>query len=375
MLLSICSAAFGLFIIEVGLRTLTPYPNHLPRSNQVPDKLLGYRMRPYSFGTNSEGFRSPEASKPIHFIAIGDSHTFGINASELGAWPALTASRNNWTFYNLGTPGYNIGQYYHLFQIALRLKPKIIILAIYPYNDFEEFCATPELRAENVVLRASESPTSEEARCDGLVGDGPSETAAASTLSKTAIASVLRDFFRIAGTRSPKVPFLGRDDVFRIIERQVNVSFALPERTAYLNRVRMDQVSSTRARQALSSLFKMIGDASDHSENGSQSLKTMVVIVPSKDRVFQSTKRWIFPSEVIELQSYERALTSLVITTARKFNLATCDLNHDLVRALASGGSMYPTHDNSHPQPEGYAVYSDGIQACLRRFEMLDEAP
>jgi len=141
-LLTAISISAGLLIIELGLRLLTPYPNNLPRSNHVADPALGFRLRANSFGANSDGFRSAEGIKKARLVAIGDSHTFGVNAPIERSWPSILSSHMGISYFNFGVPGYNLRQYSTLLLRAFEMEPAIVIVAIYPYNDFEGFCGT-----------------------------------------------------------------------------------------------------------------------------------------------------------------------------------------------------------------------------------------
>jgi hypothetical protein len=87
LLTLIISLLFSLAILEIGLRSFTPYP--ISRvSNRVEHEKLGYVMDPNMSEIDENGFRNKELTS-IDIVALGDSHTYGFNVSSDNSWPKL----------------------------------------------------------------------------------------------------------------------------------------------------------------------------------------------------------------------------------------------------------------------------------------------
>ena len=80
MLLLTTSVIFSLVIAEGVLRlVLDPVDYLMPYL--VSDEILGHKVEPYSAGHDAWGFRNKSVPVKSHFVAIGDSQTYGIAAS------------------------------------------------------------------------------------------------------------------------------------------------------------------------------------------------------------------------------------------------------------------------------------------------------
>jgi hypothetical protein len=352
-------AAIGIAaaILELGIRVFTPYPNNLPRSNLVYDAVLGFRLRPHSFESNTDGFRSPEGAVRAHIVAIGDSHTFGGNVGTNEAWPTLLAAKMQEPYYNFGVPGYNIVEYQLILKQAFRLDPSVAVLAVYPYNDFESFCRS------YIAALDRGAGLKDQTLC---AGQSQNQAAPAGRWwDFSAAMSLARDYARKARTFSPRLPLLGFNEniVFRVSSPGREASFVLPDRAAYLDKVnsqRHDKVDAERFFRGLISDFN--NHLAAHRSRG------LVVIIPSKDKVYgewAKTQNISFPNEILDLISYEDEWTIFSKRVANDAGLPTCDLIEPLVELVSTGGKAYPQFENSHPIAPGYAVYARAIASCL----------
>jgi len=99
-------------------------------------------MNPSLKDIDSNGFRNKnkKEAKKFDIVTLGDSHTFGYNVSSEESWPQQLAHMANKSVYNFGIGGYGILQYYRLFDEAIKLKPKHIILGLFLENDLNDLC-------------------------------------------------------------------------------------------------------------------------------------------------------------------------------------------------------------------------------------------
>jgi hypothetical protein len=159
-----CAGIVSLLIVELGLRALGI---HYPSFYKV-DVRRGYGLRPNAFGPyaregqswveiNAAGFRgtlpSPTPAKNILRIAVlGDSFTESLQVDLGQTWiqglqrrlnsgnscPLLGGGRKA-ELLNFGVGGYGTGQALLTWRHqALLFAPEIVILAVYPGNDFTD---------------------------------------------------------------------------------------------------------------------------------------------------------------------------------------------------------------------------------------------
>ena len=140
LLLFILSSTLALGILEIGLRQFTAFPIHGPKANRIPDEKLAYRLTPSLPGIDANGFRNPQTQKQVDLVAIGDSHTYGINVRTEDSWPYQLADLTGMTVYNFGVSSYGSLQYHHLMDEAIKLKPQVIVIGLYLVNDIMSPC-------------------------------------------------------------------------------------------------------------------------------------------------------------------------------------------------------------------------------------------
>lgn len=106
----------------------------LPR--RIPDDELGYRPNPNYFEHDSNGFRNKIALSSSDIVALGDSQTYGTGVKSHQAWPHQLSNLSGRTVYSMSFGGYGSLQGLVLLKSrALKLKPKMVIFAMYDGND------------------------------------------------------------------------------------------------------------------------------------------------------------------------------------------------------------------------------------------------
>lgn len=162
LLLSI-SILISLLILEIGLRTLTPFPIHGEMANRVAHPVLGYTLDPSNEEVDADGFRNATADGHYDIVVIGDSHTQGFNVKPGDSWPRQLADMLDVDVYNAGIGGYNIYHYPYLAELAKEKSPALVLLALLPSNDLlrstpatEYLENIPGLDLEGVPVKAIE---------------------------------------------------------------------------------------------------------------------------------------------------------------------------------------------------------------------------
>lgn len=133
----VVSILVGVVLCEVGARLVLNPADYLSVTT-YPDDVLGIRIAPNSAGFDGWGFRNPSVPASADVVTVGDSHTFGNQATMQDAWPSVLARETGDRVYNLGVGGYGPNQYdYLLTTRGVRLHPKLVLCGLYMGDDFE----------------------------------------------------------------------------------------------------------------------------------------------------------------------------------------------------------------------------------------------
>ena len=91
--------------------------------DQVPDPRLVFRLSANAPGHDALGFRNATVQPRVDVVAVGDSMTWGINASREEAWPQVLGRRAARSVYQMAHGGYGPVQYLALAEEASTFEP------------------------------------------------------------------------------------------------------------------------------------------------------------------------------------------------------------------------------------------------------------
>ncbi len=185
LLLAASTVVVSLLLVEVGLRVVgVSYP-----AFYRVDSKRGYGLRPYARGLysregqslvaiNAAGFRGAlpplnSAGETLRIAVLGDSFTEGLQVEEQQTWIRILEAQLNRSsscpllkggqaeLLNFGVGGYGTGQALLTWRYQARaFQPALVILAIYPGNDFTDNQPGPredrpgfELRADGALIQ------------------------------------------------------------------------------------------------------------------------------------------------------------------------------------------------------------------------------
>jgi hypothetical protein len=131
------STIAGVLLCEAGARLFLNPADYLTPT-MTANRMLGMSVAEGSAGFDKWGFRNADVPASADVVAIGDSHTYGNNATMADSWPYVVASQTGLTVYSLSLGGYGPNQYYRLLlDRALQLKPRWIVVGLYMGDDFQ----------------------------------------------------------------------------------------------------------------------------------------------------------------------------------------------------------------------------------------------
>ena len=129
--------AIGLALAEGGAR-LVLNPADVLSVTTVRDDVLWIRIAPGMTGFDEWGFRNPRVPGTTDIVAIGDSHTYGNNATMSQSWPYVAGRVAGMSVYSLALGGYGPNQYFQLLKTrGLTLRPRWVVCGLYMGDDFE----------------------------------------------------------------------------------------------------------------------------------------------------------------------------------------------------------------------------------------------
>jgi lysophospholipase L1-like esterase len=171
------SAAVSLLIAELAIRLVRPQPVLVvSKGLYAPDPPRRYRLQPGFQGTitnrveydtpvsiNREGLRGPEIEPrqpgTFRILALGDSFTFGVGASQEETYPAqlqeiLRSRGTDAQVLNAGAPGFGVPDAVAWYRRWGRpLDPDAVVLAVFVGNDLQDAApGTPKAVAVDGAL-------------------------------------------------------------------------------------------------------------------------------------------------------------------------------------------------------------------------------
>ncbi|QWR76743.1 hypothetical protein [Candidatus Magnetomonas plexicatena] len=122
-------------ILENGLPGLVDNNELKCYRKPIFDKALEQRLSPECAGIDKNGYRNKSTLNKADIVAIGDSVTFGYNASSDKTWPAELSTLSGQSVYNMSVMGYGPVHYLMLMDEAVTLSPKTIVVGLFAGNN------------------------------------------------------------------------------------------------------------------------------------------------------------------------------------------------------------------------------------------------
>lgn len=272
------------------------------------------------------GFRNFAVPATADVVVIGDSQTYGNNARLEENWPsqmarALGARRP--VVYAMATGGWAATQYLQMAPYALRLRPRVVVLAFYSGNDAAESFAMAYGAQAWKSLRPNPS-----------LGAGDLAAAPFPPPPGDVWQASLSGGTRIALT--PKLRLFSND--------------------ASQPAIRAGWDIMSEATRRIAKLMKEGGVA------------LIVTVIPTKELVYSARiakSRLRPPPEYGRLVADETANIARFRSAAEASGVSFVDLVTPLQHAALEDPLLYPQNENGHPIREGYAVIAEAIARAV----------
>lgn len=284
------------------------------------------------------GFRNPAVPVAADIVTIGDSMTYGNNASMLQNWPGnmqVSLQREDVTVYNMSIGGWAAVQYLDMLDYAQAFRPYVVVIAFYTGNDpIESFqMATGNDNWKWLMQDADVDP--------GITLDGLPE-------------------FTLNIPPEQQWPVTFDDGVSTVFTPQLRQISNIPHPAidaGYTIMARAGQLIAEKAMQL--------------------DIQPVFTIIPTKELVYADkvnaaglavpdSYREQVSAETGRIQKLSAALQA--IAGARYV-----DVVKPLQRAALGSDGLYPVTNNGHPVAAGYKVIGDSIAATIA--DMVPELP
>jgi hypothetical protein len=359
------SLLLSLSCAEVLLRLLTAFPIHGRLANREPDPILGYRMSRTLPGVDASGFRNAVRPAQPDIVVLGDSHTYGYNVAPADNWPSQVAAATGRSVYNMGVGGYGAYQYRALLDEAVKLRPRVVVAAVYPLNDAADLCGSQR----HVVDRAAWQRITglSWAECEtGVKGDVQGDQPVSEWASAhSAAVSLVR--WAYGHNRMRRI----LDGSQQESDDDVIVRDAIGGRyyfRASTTRARADAVDGADRRIRLGldqlALFAAEADRRMRDTGG----RFVVLFVPIRERSFaDELRKEGRPPDLERLLTNEAAVQAELERRLRLGGIAYASAWSYLASARSSGERIYPDGDDDHPARAGYRAYATTVTELLSR--------
>ncbi|PLX27416.1 hypothetical protein C0583_03840 [Candidatus Parcubacteria bacterium] len=371
-ILVLVSIIFSLVLAELVIRWMEP-------EKTVGNDILAYIGTPGG-DIDERGFRNNEALEQASIVVIGDSQTYGNNASLEEAWPQVYAGLVEEKMYQMAYGGYGPIQYRYLFDKAQELEPKKIIVAMYLGNDFydaynmacnkdywKNYCGVGEL--ENNVSQESKNVRMmilygydddsiqmkilklrqlirKHSRLYGLLGNASRSLREKLGLAqkKEEVANRVNDW---AENNDEAILF------------KYNDSSTILSPEYRLGAVSLDDPKTAEGFEVFKKTFAEMNDLATE-----KNIEFEVVIIPTKEIIYYNYSKQTEGTDLSGLDAYILKEEELLRNVEGFFDEDGIEYHlvlSDMVKALEDGGVLYNKGIDGHPNSAGYEVIAQSV--------------
>ncbi|BBM85643.1 SGNH/GDSL hydrolase family protein [Candidatus Uabimicrobium amorphum] len=350
LVLAMSSIVFFILLLEISLRVVLGFPIE----NKVDHPILGHTIRLSYPSIDADGFRNPKVLKQADIVTIGDSHTYGQNATSLDTWPQQLGKLTNQTVYNLGIGGYGILQYYYLLDRAIEMKPKTIVVGLLFTNDFSDILQMVT-RSEHWQkwCKKNKEPILQVMSSNDTKKYKKKKS---SWIKHTAVSYLFDDIIRPNILR--KI-FPKKEKAFVTKDEKNTKKFKYKRLKAVAQYMDLKRPAIKEAYLLAKKLLLKMKQKCDE-----KNIRFVVLMIPTAEYVFHDyliERKYSLPEKYQELVSNEKVIVNDISSYFEKNGIEHVTILNELKHALETTGKLYPTEGDAHPVAAGYEVYARGV--------------
>ncbi len=355
---------FTTIVLTLGLTETALRVLDLPRQPMKPEKthdpILVYKIPSDWPGVDKDGFRNRSVPLRADIVTLGDSHTYGLNASLDSNWPGYLSKITGQSVYNLGIGGYGPLQYFYLFDRAMQLRPKTIVLGLYLPNDIKGVCH-PYQQTRYWKERA-QSEKLDLAYCkdakfkDGEERERDTKNVIEQTgqwLENSRIWSLISIAARQIKSRLPQ-----NEKRYVVVSTPKNKTIMGKSRLRDLyDQMNLESPEINNSLSITETLIRKMAARANASGT-----RFVVLVIPSKEFIFHqylgdSGKR--LPDVYNKMAKAEERLRNRVFNWLGSEKIPYVDAAPAVLAAVRKEGAVYPADNDGHPLGRGYQAYAD----------------
>ena len=355
------SLVFSILAAELVARVVLDPIDYL-NPTVVPDEFLGHRIEANTGGHDAWGFRNARRPETADIVCIGDSMTYGVIVPASESWPVILAKLSGESVYNMSLGGYGPIQYLYLLQnLAVKLRPRIVIVGFYFGNDLLDVYLMGRSNKHWSKYNVGTANLTQGGELIYPRGPGKFLGGLRDWLSRNSMLYTLvteRSIFDLIRDRELTAQGASNSDLIRYRDEKHQVTFNLAVR--FLN------LGDPRLQNAMQVTGQIMSDMQSVAEKNGTRL--IIALFPTKERVYgkliqQAGYREKYPRLADTLDQEDRARVWM-INLLRQLRIETVDLL-PAQEAAVSDHDLYPLAD-PHPNKYGTGVIAQAIDDYLK---------
>jgi hypothetical protein len=348
-LLVICSISIAVLLGEILSRLTLEKIDYL-KPDIIEHPVLVRTIAPRSGGHDDWGFRNNKVPTMVDIVAIGDSQTYGVDATAHDSWPSWLSRISGKSVYNMGLGGYGPLEYRFLLnEYAIKLTPKHVLFGLYFGNDL--------WNAYESSIGVNERITRDRPKKDAKFLSHFRNFLSKNSVLYQVVKNQADTFFHWLRVR--KQTRLGSDNVF-MVHSKLGETVLEPRR-----RIQVLDQAKPEIRIGLSETLKTLSSIKD--DCASLHTDCTVVLIPTKESVY-----WPLVKDHLDEARYE--ITSRLVESEKMAHDKIVDFlkNNaikfvdclEAMRSAAIEAPLYPAV-GGHPNADGYEVIARQVWKTL----------
>lgn len=386
-----------LVVVDLALHlaaSVSPYVNSLVAfvPAKLPDDRLGHVLNPDYPEHDSNGFRNPRVLESADIVALGDSQTYGSGVESGEAWPHVLARLSGRSVYSMSAGGYGPLHSLLLWDDAMRLKPGVVVEAVYAGNDMydafnlvyrqgglsEYRIGNPDIKAQIDRAQAEETIQS---RVSRMYRRGRTKAAGNTRVVKdwlydnSKIVGLIKRFQHELKQRrkAGKAP-LGDDEKWArslsFAEKYSDYAYAFEDsisRTVFTPEYRLAALDLNDPRIAEGQRILIEALRSMRRRAEAHNVRLVVLFIPTKELVFYQRAAGIESDSYRELIELETEFWNSLRELMASESIEYIDALPALRAKLDAGEQPYKLSHNGHPNAVGQAEIAAVVNRYLQK--------
>ena len=362
------------FWVSEGVSRLLLDPGDYLAPQLLPDEILKWRIEPHSAGHDAWGFRNRSVPDTADIVVVGDSQTYGINASAQNSWPMILGRLMNKNVYNMALGGFCPVQYYYLIiTSAIQLNPSFVIVGFYFGNDLSgTYHMIHEYPYWNYLSKTNQLKseiTSSYIQDRKLVEDKlPFHLKLRKWLSQNSIIYRLFTYNLAENFRHLETKYFHSADeaIVFLDDNENNIHTAFKPEIRY-NAMNLEDVTIREGLEVSLELFAEMNAFCK--ENG---IDFVVVLIPTKESVFSryiEDKILLPHSDLLnQVMKNERKIKEIISDYFTSNYIRYIDVLQPLRNSIPAV-KCYPSNWDGHPNKYGYEIIASTVKQYLESIE------